>query len=75
MEPREALRRWHMDIVVRVTRLVEQELRLRLETDVHLRHDGYPLDAVNRTTVVRKLTHAGETLPVALAAVGHGGED
>ena len=75
MEPRETRYLWHMDIVVPVTRLVEHELRLRLETDVHLRHDGYRLDAVSRTTVVRKLTQAGGTLPVALAAVGHGGED
>ena len=64
-----------MDIVVPVTRLLEHRLRLRLETDVHLRHDGYPLDVVSRATVVHKLTQAGVALPVALAAVGHGGED
>ena len=37
--------------------------------------DCYPVDVVSRTTVVHKLTQAGAALPVALAAVGLGGED
>ena len=32
-------------------------------------------DVVRRTTIVRELAQAGATLPVALSAVGLGGED
>ena len=71
---REAVRRWHMSTVVPITKLLEHELRQRLEVDVKLVHDGYALDMVSRSQVVAKLTGAGVALPVALAAVGLGGE-
>ena len=67
---REALRRWHLNTVAPITRLLEHELRARLEVDVRLRHDSYALDMVSRAQVVHKLTAAGVALPVALAAVG-----
>ena len=67
---REALRRWHQNLVVPVTKLLEHEIRQRLEVDVKIRHDTYALDMVSRAQVVAKLTAAGVALPVALAAVG-----
>ena len=57
-----------------IGRLLEHELTKRLEVDVKLRFDAYPLDVVSRTQVVSKLAQAGVALPVALAAVGLGGE-
>ena len=67
---REGLRRWHMSVVVPITRLLEFELRARFEVDVSLRHDGYALDLVSRASVVDKLVRAGVALPVAMSAVG-----
>ena len=67
---REALRRWHLNVVAPITRLLEHELRLRLEVDVQLRHDTYAMDMVSRAQVVHKLAAAGVPLPTALAAVG-----
>ena len=67
---REAIRRWHMNVVVPLARVVEHELTRKLETDVRLRFDTYAMDMVSRAQVVAKLTAAGVTLPVALAAVG-----
>ena len=67
---RESLRRWHLNTVVPITTLLEHELRMRLETDIKLVHDSYPLDMVSRSQVVAKLTSSGVALPVALAAVG-----
>ena len=67
---REGLRRWHLNTVVPITTLLEHELRMRLETDIKLVHDSYPLDMVSRSQVVAKLTSSGVALPVALAAVG-----
>ena len=69
---REALRRWHMNTVLPIGRLIEHELTMRLEATVKLRFDSYPMDVVSRATVVSKLTQAGVSLPVALAAVGLG---
>ena len=56
---REALRRWHQNVVVPITRLLEHELRQRLEVDVRLRHDTYAMDMVSRAQVVDKLVRAG----------------
>ena len=67
---RESLRRWHLNTVVPITTLLEHELRMRLDTDIKLVHDSYPLDMVSRSQVVAKLTSSGVALPVALAAVG-----
>ena len=67
---REALRRWHLNLVLPLARLVEYELTLKLETDVSLKFDAYPLDMVNRATVIEKLINAGVDRATALAAVG-----
>lgn len=66
---REALRRWHMNTVVPITRLLEHELTRRLEVDVRLRHDGYAMDLVSRAQVVDKLVRAGVPIATAMAAV------
>ena len=71
---RESLRRWHLNVVVPITKLLEHELTMRLETTVKLRHDSYAMDMVSRAQVVSKLAQAGVALPVALAAVGLGEE-
>ncbi len=67
---REAVRRWHMNVVLPLARLLEHELTEKLETTVKLKFDAYPLDMVSRSQVVAKLTAAGVALPVALNAVG-----
>ena len=75
---REAVRRWHMNTVLPLARLVEHELTVKLEADVRLQFYAYTLDMVSRSQVVAKLTAAGVALPVALPvaldAVGLGDE-
>ena len=71
---REAVRRWHLNTVLPLARLVEAELTEKLEAEVKLEFDTYALDMVSRSQVVAKLTGAGVALPVALEAVGLGGE-
>ena len=67
---REAVRRWHLNTVLPLARVVEHELSAKLETPVRLRFDSYAMDMVSRATVVAKLTQAGVAPGVALAAVG-----
>ena len=64
------VRRWHLNTVLPLARLVEHELTEKLEAEVKLTFDTYALDMVSRSQVVAKLTAAGVALPVALAAVG-----
>ena len=66
---REALRRWHLNLVLPLARLLEYELTMKLETPVSLSFDNYPLDMVSRATVIEKLTRAGVSRDVALEAV------
>ena len=44
---REAVRRWHMNLVLPIARLVEHELSAKLETPVELKFDAYPKDMVH----------------------------
>ena len=67
---REALRRWHLNLVLPLARLLEHELTGKLETPVKLSFDNYPLDMVSRAQVIEKLTGAGVALATALEAVG-----
>ena len=67
---REAVRRWHMNTVMPLARLLEHELTMKLETPVRLKFDTYALDMVSRATVVDKLVRAGVSTAVALSAVG-----
>ena len=67
---REAVRRWHLNLVLPLARLVEHELTAKLETEVKLKFDSYALDMVSRATVVAKLAQAGVPMATALDAVG-----
>ena len=69
---REAVRRWHLNLVLPLARLVEHELTAKLETPVELKFDSYALDMVSRATVVAKLAQAGVPMTTALDAVGMG---
>ena len=67
---REGLRRWHLGTVVPLARILEAELSRKLEADIRLRFDTYPLDMVSRAQVVSKLVGAGVALDTATMAVG-----
>ena len=67
---REAVRRWHMNVVLPMARLLENELSEKLEGECRLVFDGYALDMVSRATVVDKLVRAGVPTATALSAVG-----
>ena len=67
---REALRRWHLGTVLPLARLLEHELRAKLEADVRLRFDPYPLDVQGRSAAFAKLVAGGMAVPEALAASG-----
>ena len=66
---RESVRRWHLNLVLPLARLVEHELTAKLETPVELKFDTYALDMVSRATVVAKLAQAGVPMATALEAV------
>ena len=67
---RESVRRWHLNLVLPLARLVEHELAAKFETPVALKFDTYALDMVSRATVVAKLAQAGVPMATALDAVG-----
>ena len=67
---RESVRRWHLNLVLPLARLIEHELTAKLETPVALKFDTYALDMVSRATVVAKLAQAGVPMATALDAVG-----
>ena len=67
---REALRRWHMNTVMPLARILERELREKLEVDVKIHFDGYAMDLVSRASVVDKLVRAGVDTTLALSVVG-----
>ena len=67
---REGLRRWHMNLVVPFGSLLEDELSMKLETDIRLRFDAYPRDQVGRAQTVKRLVDAGVPLSTALQAAG-----
>ena len=72
---REAVRRWHLNLVLPLARMVEHELTAKLETPVKLKFDSYALDMVSRATVVAKLAQAGVPMATALDAVGLADDD
>ena len=67
---REALRRWHMGTVLPLARLLEAELRAKLEADIRLRFDPYPLDVTGRAAAFAKMVTGGVTVEQALIASG-----
>ena len=73
---REAVRRWHMNLVLPISRLVEHELSAKLETPVELTFDAYPKDMVSRAQVFAKLIAAeGVTVEKALEIAGLAGSE
>ena len=67
---REALRRWHMGTVLPLARLLETELRTKLEADIRLRFDRYALDVQGRAAAFAKMVTGGVSIEQALTASG-----
>ena len=67
---REAVRRWHLGTVLPLARLVEHELSMKLETDVRLKFDSYPLDLAGRAQAFQKLVAGGVAVQEALIVSG-----
>ncbi len=67
---REALRQWHMGTVRPLARILEHELRRRLEVDVRLRFDPYPLDVAGRLASFAKAVAGGLPIDKALEVAG-----
>lgn len=67
---REAVRRWHLGTVIPLARLLEHELTARLETEVHLKFDSYPLDLTGRAQAFQKLVAGGVPVNDALVTSG-----
>ena len=69
-DQREALRRWHMNVVLPMARILEDELRRRLEVDVRLKFDPYALDLAGRAAAFQKFVSQGMPIDRALAVTG-----
>ena len=67
---REAVRRWHLNLVLPMARLVEHELTAKLETPVSLKFDNYPLDLAGRAASFQKLVAGGIDPLKALQTAG-----
>ena len=67
---REAVRRWHMSTVLPLSRALEIELTERLETEVRLEFDNYPLDLAGRAQSFQKFVAGGMAVDRALALTG-----
>ena len=67
---REAVRRWHLNTVLPMARLLEYELTMKLDSPVKLKFDTYAMDMISRAQVVSKLASAGVPMTTALQAVG-----
>ena len=67
---REAVRRWHLGTVLPLARIVETELSDKLEAEVRLIFDNYPLDLAGRAQAFQKLVAGGVGVNEALATSG-----
>ena len=67
---RESLRRYRMNVVEPVARLIEAEAMMKLETQVVLKFDSYALDVQGRAAAMQKLVVAGIAPPAAAEIVG-----
>ena len=67
---REAIRRWHLGTVLPLARILERELEAKLEADVQLRFDSYPLDLAGRAQAFQKLVAGGMDVARAAATTG-----
>ena len=72
---REALRRWHMNLVQPLARLLEEELTRKFETDVSLTFDSYPLDLAGRAQAFQKMVVGGMDVKEALILTGLMGDE
>ena len=67
---REALRQWHLGVVMPLARQIEHELTTKLDTDVRLRFDLYNVDLAGRATAFQKLVAGGVAVNEALVTSG-----
>ena len=67
---RESLRRYHLATVLPFARLLEVELSAKLDTEVLLSFDNYPLDLQGRAAAFRAMVTAGVAVERALAITG-----
>ena len=67
---REALRQWHLGVVMPLARQIEHELTAKLETDVRLRFDLYNVDLAGRAQAFQKLVAGGVAVNEALVTAG-----
>ena len=67
---REAVRRWHMGTVLPLAKLIEHELKAKLETEVRLKFDAYPIDLAGRAQAFQKLVAGGVAVNEALVTAG-----
>ena len=67
---REAIRRWHLGTVLPLAKLIEHELTAKLETEVRLKFDAYPIDLAGRAQAFQKLVAGGVAVTEALATAG-----
>ena len=67
---REAVRRWHLNLVLPMARLLETELSAKLDAQVGLKFDGYPLDLAGRASSFQKLVAGGVPVTEALGTAG-----
>lgn len=67
---REGLRRWHQGTILPLARILESELTDKLEGDVKLTFDGYPLDLQGRASAFQRLVAGGVSVNEALATSG-----
>ena len=67
---REAVRRWHLGTVLPLAGLLQDELSEKLEAQVRLTFDTYPLDLAGRAQAFQKLVAGGVGVTEALATSG-----
>ena len=67
---REAVRRWHLGTVLPLARILESELTAKLEAEVRLAFDNYPMDLAGRAMAFQKLVAGGVSVTEALATAG-----
>ena len=72
---REAVRRWHLNLVLPLARMLEHELTAKLETDVRLKFDSYPMDLAGRAMAFQKLVAGGVGVNEALMTTGLLGDE
>ena len=67
---REGLRQFHLGTVLPIAKMIEAELRAKLETDISLRFDLYATDLAGRAQAFAKLVAGGMELDRAAAVSG-----